>query len=103
MADVPDRRNSRRLLLISLWLTMLVLGVKVWIGWATQSFSLLSEALLTLINGISMLFSVIAITLRDQAGREVWGHTKLEAAIALLLVACWDLPALTCWADRFLN
>jgi cation diffusion facilitator family transporter len=95
MADVPDRRNSRRLLLVSLWLAMLVLCVKVWIGWATHSLSLLSESLQTLINGVSMLLSVIAITLRDYSGREVWGHTKLEATIALLLVAFLGFACIT--------
>ncbi|SRR5579883_186081 len=88
------RRAGRQVLLASLWLTLLVLVVKVWIGWATQSLSLLAESLQTLINGFSILLSAIAITSRFPMSRE-WGHGKLEAILALLLVAFMGFACLS--------
>lgn len=88
MAEAQGRRRTTgRVLLASLWLILLVLIVKVWIGWATQSLSLMAESLQTLMNGFSILLSTIAITSRYPASREVGGHGRLEAVLALLLAA----------------
>ncbi|PSB23914.1 cation diffusion facilitator family transporter [Stenomitos frigidus] len=96
MAEAESRRRaSRQVLLASLWLTLLVLVVKVWIGWATQSLSLLAESLQTLINGFSLLLSTIAIASRYPATREVGGHGKVEASMALLLVALMGFACLS--------
>jgi len=88
-------RASRRVLLASLWLTLLILVVKVWIGWATQSLSLLAEALQTLINGFSLLLSAIALTSRYPASREAGGHGKVEAVLALLMAAFMGFACLS--------
>lgn len=94
------RRASRQVLLASLWMTLLVLAVKVWIGWVTQSLSLVAESLHTLIDSFSILLSVISISSMGSSGREVWGHGRLEATMALMLVAflgfaCLNLLAIS--------
>ncbi|NDJ19859.1 cation diffusion facilitator family transporter [Myxacorys almedinensis] len=94
------RRVSRQVLLVTLWLTLLMLAVKVGAGWSTRSLSLLAESLHTMIDGFSAVLSVIALSSSNRpAGREIWGHGRLEAALALLLVgflgfACLSLLGL---------
>ena len=96
MAEAQGRRRaSRQVLLASLWLALLILVVKMWIGWATQSLSLLAESLQTLVNGFSILLSTIAITSRYPASREVGGHGKLESVLALLLAALMGFACLS--------
>ncbi|WP_421658796.1 cation diffusion facilitator family transporter [Leptothermofonsia sp. ETS-13] len=88
MSEAQGRRQaSRQVLLASLWLTLLVLAVKVWIGWATQSLSLVAESLHTLIDSFSILLSVISVSSFQFSGRDGWGHGKLEVTMTLLLVA----------------
>ncbi|MBW4582997.1 MAG: cation diffusion facilitator family transporter [Tildeniella nuda ZEHNDER 1965/U140] len=96
MAEAQGRHwASRQVLLASLWLTLLVLVVKVWIGWATQSLSLLAESLQTLINGFSILLSAIATTSPYPTSRETGGHGRLEAILALLLAAFMGFACLS--------
>lgn len=94
------RRASRQVLLASLWLTLLVLGIKVWIGWATRSLSLVAESVHTLIDSFSILLSIISLSFPLTSGREGWGHGKVEATMVLLLVsflgfACLSLTAVS--------
>jgi len=89
------RRASRQVSLISLWLTLLILAVKVWIGWATHSIGLISESLHTLIGSFSILLSVIGLSSPLPSGREGWGHSKLEATISFLLVAFLGFASLS--------
>jgi cation diffusion facilitator family transporter len=82
------RTVSRQVLLVMLWLTLLVLAVKVWAGWATSSLSLLAESLHTLIDGFSTVLSLIAVASPYRSsGREIWGHSKVETGLTLMLVA----------------
>ena len=102
---MPEAKNpkgvSRQILLLTLWLTLLMLAVKVGAGWATRSLSLLAESLHTVIDGFSTVLSLIAISSPNrQSGREVWGHGRLETTLALLLVAllgfaCFSLLGLS--------
>ncbi len=87
MSEAQGRRASRQVLLASLWLTLFVLAIKVWIGWATQSLSLVAESLHTLIDSFSILLSIIAVSSPFTSGREGWGHGKLEATLVLMMVA----------------
>jgi cation diffusion facilitator family transporter len=78
----------RQVLLVMLWLTLLILAVKVWAGWATASLSLLAESLHTMIDGFSTVLSLIAVASPYRSsGREIWGHGKLETSLTLMLVA----------------
>ncbi|NJR49199.1 MAG: cation diffusion facilitator family transporter [Leptolyngbyaceae cyanobacterium CSU_1_3] len=89
MAEVKNPRGvSRQVLFVTLWLTLLVLAVKVWAGWATRSLSLLAESLHTVIDSFSTVLSLLAVSSPHRiSGREVWGHSRLEATMALLLVS----------------
>jgi cation diffusion facilitator family transporter len=76
-----------RVALVVLWLTVLILAVKLWAGWATRSLSLLAEALHVLVDSFSTLLSVFAIaSLRHTKGQDIWGHRKRETLAVLLLV-----------------
>jgi len=102
MAEVRNPRGvSRQVLFVTLWLTLLVLAVKVWAGWATRSLSLLAEALHTVIDSFSTVLSLIAVSTPHRiSGREIWGHGRLEATLALMLsavlgFACFSLLGLS--------
>lgn len=83
-----QRRMSYRLLLATLWATLLLLAVEVIGGWATQSLTLLAESLHTLVNAFSTVLSLVAVTSpQRQMGREVWGHGRAEVAATLVLCA----------------
>jgi cation diffusion facilitator family transporter len=90
MVETNERyRVSQQVLLATLWWILLVLAVKVWVGWGTGALSILAEALHTAIDSVSTLLSLIAISSpnRSANGREIWGHSRLETSLALLLVA----------------
>lgn len=97
MSEVKNPKGvSRRILLITLWLTLLMLAVKVGAGWATRSLALLAESLHTVIDGFSTVLSLIALSAPNRpSGREIWGHGRLESAIALLLVALLGFACLS--------
>ncbi len=102
MTEVRNPRGvSRQVLFVTLWLTLLVLAIKVWAGWATRSLSLLAEALHTVIDSFSTGLSLIAVaTPHRVSGREVWGHGRLETTLAMLLsavlgFACFSLLGLS--------
>lgn len=87
MAELLERRVSRRVLLASLWLVLLIWVVTLWIGWATRSLSLMAGSLYSLILVFSVLFSLIALSSRLAADSDWVGHSRLESGFALLLVA----------------
>ncbi len=102
MTEVRNPRGvSRQVLFVTLWLTLLVLAVKVWAGWATRSLSLLAEALHTVIDSFSTVLSLMAVSAPHRvSGREIWGHGRLETTLALLLsavlgFACFNLLGLS--------
>ncbi|MDY6781566.1 MAG: cation transporter [Cyanobacteriota bacterium] len=87
-----DRKNqyltSRLILWVTLWLMVLLLGVKVSTGWKIQSLSLLSAALHSLITCLSLLFGWLTITRSDRpTGGEIHGHGRRESFFALFGVA----------------
>jgi cation diffusion facilitator family transporter len=83
-----QRRISYRLLLTTLWATLLLLAVEAIGGWANQSLTLLAESLHTLVDGFSTVLSLVAVTSpQRQMGREVWGHGRAEVAGTLVLCA----------------
>ncbi|GAP94642.1 cation diffusion facilitator family transporter [Leptolyngbya sp. NIES-2104] len=97
MAEVRNQKGiSRQILLITLWLTLLMLVVKVGAAWATRSLAIVAESLHTVIDGFSTVLSLIAISAPNrQTGREVWGHGRLETGLALLLVALLGFAGLS--------
>lgn len=97
MAEVRNQKGvSRQILLITLWLTLLMLVVKVGAAWATRSLAIVAESLHTVIDGFSTVLGLIAIASpHRQPGREIWGHDRLEAMLALLLVALLGFACLS--------
>lgn len=89
MTEVYSRAQAGyRVLLIVLWLTVLILAVVAWAGWAIRSLSLLSESLHLLVDCFSTLLSLCAVSgLQHTKGQEIWGHRKQETTVVLLLVA----------------
>lgn len=73
------------ILFVALWLTLMLLAIKLWSSWATQSLSLAAAALHTLIAGFSLLLSLFAVSTAPHPSRE-WGHRRLESTLLLLLV-----------------
>ncbi|MEM8543621.1 MAG: cation diffusion facilitator family transporter [Cyanobacteria bacterium P01_H01_bin.119] len=81
-----SRQSSSRLLLITLWITLLVLAIEVGAGLARQSLCLMAESLHTLVDGYSTVLSAVAVSSQQRVlGREIWGHGRAEAAGALLM------------------
>jgi divalent metal cation (Fe/Co/Zn/Cd) transporter len=80
-----QRWLSYGLLLIALWFTLMLLVIKVWIGWATHSLGLISAALHTLVTGFSLLLSLITLSTPYACHRELWGHGRLESSLTLIM------------------
>jgi len=81
-----QRQLSYRLLLITLWATLLLLVVEAIAGWVTQSLTLLADALHTLVDAFSAALSLGAVASPQRPlGREVWGHGRVEVAATLML------------------
>lgn len=87
VAESRGRRwANHRVLLIGLWLTLMMLAIKVWVGWGTRSLSLASDALHTLVTSFSLLLSLLAVSAPCSAKRAAIGHTRLESGLTLGLV-----------------
>jgi cation diffusion facilitator family transporter len=94
----PSDRTAigQKILLIHLWLTILGLAVRVWMGWATQSLSLLADSLHTLIDAFSAILSLIALTSPDRfKGRESWSHGPLATGLLLASTAILGFGSLS--------
>lgn len=97
MAEIRDRRHSSyRVLITTLWLTLLIFAIKVWAGISTQSVSLLADSLHTLIDVFSGVLSLSVLNTSHRfSGRFVWSHTKRQSVAALLLAALLGFGGLT--------
>lgn len=82
------RRASYLVLLTTLWITLLMLAIKAWAGWATHSLCLLAEALHTVVDGFSTVLGLAAVSSPHRmTGREVWGYGRREVVGILVLIA----------------
>ncbi|MGF1497678.1 MAG: cation diffusion facilitator family transporter [Elainellaceae cyanobacterium] len=97
MTELDDRRwASYRVLLAALWLTLLMVGIKIWAAWATGSLSLLAEALHTLLDSFSLVLSLVAIAAPPPLiAYNIWSHGRREAAFFLSLVALLGFAGVT--------
>jgi cation diffusion facilitator family transporter len=93
MGDAIGRyRASYRVLFATLWLTLLVLAVKLWASWTTRSLSLLADFLHTLLDCFSIGLSIVSTAMLRQVpiGSELQDlrtHRKRHTAAVLLLTA----------------
>jgi divalent metal cation (Fe/Co/Zn/Cd) transporter len=95
--DAAVRLHSHRSLLwVSLWLTLLLLAVKILSGLAMGSLSLMAQALQTLVCGFSLvLAAIVQHRAQDLEDRSLGGHGRLEASLAFLVVAFLGFVCLT--------
>jgi cation diffusion facilitator family transporter len=87
VANSPRFPTTQRFLLAALWLELLVLTVKVFVGWQTNSLALLATALYCPIAAVSAVYALMATYNLQRCGRSLWGHSNWEAGTALLLVS----------------
>jgi len=81
-------RFTYQVLLASLWMTLVMLVVKLWLGWRTLSLAILAESLHTLLDSLSTLLSFLALSTNDRLGwYQVWSHGKREMIGLLTMVA----------------
>ena len=94
MGDAHHRyRASYRVLFAILWLTLLVLAVKLWASWATRSLSVLAGSLHTLLDCFSIGLSLTTTATLQQIPnpemrlQDLRTHRKQHTAIVLLIAA----------------
>ena len=81
-------RASYFVLLAALWITILMVLIKLWAGWSARSFVLLADALHTTIDILSITLSLIAVTCPQRtSGRVVLAYSRAEVFGILLFVA----------------
>ncbi|MBW4522215.1 MAG: cation diffusion facilitator family transporter [Scytolyngbya sp. HA4215-MV1] len=98
MVVVDNRSAVRRVLLITLCLNLVVMGLKVWVGWWTGSLSLLADALHSVTDSANNVLGLVASRFSSPVpDREhPYGHQKFEAVGALgiaafLGIACFEI------------
>ncbi|HEY9910096.1 MAG TPA: cation diffusion facilitator family transporter [Thermosynechococcaceae cyanobacterium] len=93
-----SRATVRRVLLITLFLNLGVMGLKAALGWATGSLSLLADALHSVTDSASNILGLFAsqFSLPEPDRDHPYGHQKFEAVGALgiaafLGIACFEI------------
>ncbi|MDY6939709.1 MAG: cation diffusion facilitator family transporter [Cyanobacteriota bacterium] len=97
-AIVDLRPQIRRVLLVTLFFNLLVVGLKAGLGWWTGSLSLLADTLHSITDSASNILGLLTNQLSSpQPDREhPYGHQKFEAIGALgiaafLAIACFEI------------
>ncbi|MEA5580429.1 cation diffusion facilitator family transporter [Nodularia harveyana UHCC-0300] len=93
-----NRREVRKVLIITLLLNLLVIGLKGFLGYVTGSLSLSADALHSITDGANNILGLIAIkySAPEPDMEHPYGHQKFEAMGALgiaafLAIACWQI------------
>ncbi|MGA7935715.1 MAG: cation diffusion facilitator family transporter [Kovacikia sp.] len=93
-----NRAEVRKVLIITLLLNLLVMGLKVVVGWMTGSLSLLADALHSVTDSANNILGLIAsrFSLPRPDRDHPYGHQKFEAVGALgiaafLGIACFEI------------
>lgn len=95
----PDNRSQvKQVLIITLALNLLVMVIKAWVGFSTNSLSLLADALHSVTDSANNILGLIATHFASPApDREhPYGHLKFDALGALgiagfLAIACFEI------------
>jgi divalent metal cation (Fe/Co/Zn/Cd) transporter len=86
MTEVQSRRwASHRGLLAALWLTLMILAMKVWVGLAIQSLSLLASSIHTLVASFSLILSGLTLAFPHAPSRDPWGHRPIDTILTLVV------------------
>lgn len=95
--------NSRykailRVFIYALSLNVFLAGIKFYVGWKTQSLSVISDALHSFLDAASSAVGMLAIYMAAQPPDEQhpYGHKKFEIIATfvlsgLLLLSCWEI------------
>ena len=87
---LDNRSTVRRVLIITLLLNLVVMGIKIVVGFLTGSLSLFADALHSVTDSLNNVLGLLAIKFaspypdRDHP----YGHQKFEAVVALGIAAC---------------
>lgn len=95
---LDNRSTVRRVLLITLLLNLVVMGIKITVGFLTGSLSLFADALHSVTDSLNNVLGLFALKFaspypdRDHP----YGHQKFEAVVALAIaallgVACFEI------------
>lgn len=96
MVANPQRYSTtQRFLLAALWFEIFVLTVKVFIGWQTNSLALLATSLYCAIAAVSAIYAIVATENLRKCGRIVWGYSRWETSMALLLIGMLGFGCVT--------
>ncbi|MEL6468935.1 MAG: cation diffusion facilitator family transporter [Cyanobacteria bacterium J06623_4] len=91
-----QRQSSYRLLLLTLWTTLVVFAIELTAGWVSHSLSLLADSLHMLVNAFSTLLSLVAVASPQRTlGKEIWGHGRGEVAGTLVLSAIMGFSSIS--------
>jgi divalent metal cation (Fe/Co/Zn/Cd) transporter len=87
IAQVQSRRwIGRSLGWGALWLMVMFLAIKLWLGGAMGSLSLMAGALLTLITCFSLLLNLFSWVSPQSAHQAAFGHSRSESGLILILI-----------------
>lgn len=95
---LDNRSTVRRVLVITLLLNLVVMGIKITVGFLTGSLSLFADALHSVTDSLNNVLGLLAIKFaspypdRDHP----YGHQKYEAVVALAIsaflgIACFEI------------
>ncbi|MBM0743725.1 cation diffusion facilitator family transporter [Phormidium sp. CLA17] len=88
MTEVQSHRwADHRGWLVALWLTLMILAMKVWIGLAIQSLSLLAASIHSLVTSFSLMLSWLTLAFSGAPGRDIWGHRKIDTILTLVVTS----------------
>ncbi|NER24286.1 MAG: cation transporter [Symploca sp. SIO1B1] len=93
-----SNRATRLILFITVWVTLIVLLVKVFAAATTRSLSLMAESLHTLLATFSAFLGLLTINAQNlSTGESVYSHDKREAALTFLLAAFLSIAGVKLW------
>ncbi|AFZ17861.1 putative Co/Zn/Cd cation transporter [Allocoleopsis franciscana PCC 7113] len=88
MTEGQNRAQGvRQILFTSFWLMLLILSVKVSVGWRVRSLSLMAESLHTLLTSVSTFLSLLTLKAYRPNGYPIYGQGKREVVITFVLIA----------------
>ncbi|NJR65763.1 MAG: cation transporter [Leptolyngbyaceae cyanobacterium CRU_2_3] len=92
-----NRSDVRRVLIITLFLNVLVMGLKVFVGWSTGSLSLVADAAHSLTDSANNILGLVTTRLSSpEPDRDhPYGHQKFEAIGALGIAAFLGIACFT--------
>lgn len=93
-----NRSEVRKVLIITLALNLVVMAIKVWVGWLTGSLSLMADALHSVTDSANNILGLVAthFAAPEPDRDHPYGHQKFDAVGALAIsaflgIACFEI------------